>query len=257
MANPFPGMDPYLEGDLWTTVHTDLCAEIARQLSPRLRPKYRVLSTRRVVPTTYDVHTSEADRYYEVNATSCHSANAANSAVATTAPMVVDALLPEPIPHTSLEIHDTAQRRLVTCIELLLPTNKRGSGREEYAAKRLQILSGPANLMEIDLLRAGTRYPTVKPLPSAPYFVFVCRPGNRKKVELHPMALEQPLLEIPVPLLEGDRDVMLDLQHALRAIYDIFAYDALIDYSQAPVGPLSPEQTNWIEERLTESGRRT
>ena len=35
MPNPFPGMDPYLEGDLWTTVHTDLCAEIARQL--RLR----------------------------------------------------------------------------------------------------------------------------------------------------------------------------------------------------------------------------
>ena len=34
MPNPFPGMDPYLEGDLWTTVHTDLCAEIARQLAP-------------------------------------------------------------------------------------------------------------------------------------------------------------------------------------------------------------------------------
>ncbi len=49
MPNPFPGMDPYLEGDLWTAVHTDLCAEIARQLSPRLRPKYVALSTRRVV----------------------------------------------------------------------------------------------------------------------------------------------------------------------------------------------------------------
>ncbi len=49
MPNPFPGMDPYLEGDLWTTVHTDLCAEIARQLAPKLRPKYIALSTRRVV----------------------------------------------------------------------------------------------------------------------------------------------------------------------------------------------------------------
>lgn len=38
MPNPFPGMDPYLEGDLWTTVHTDLCAEVARQLTPKLRP---------------------------------------------------------------------------------------------------------------------------------------------------------------------------------------------------------------------------
>src|SRR5579872_1710337 len=49
MPNSFPGMDPYLEGDLWTTVHTDLCAEIARQLAPRLQPKYVALSTRRVV----------------------------------------------------------------------------------------------------------------------------------------------------------------------------------------------------------------
>jgi hypothetical protein len=33
MPNPFPGMDPYLEGDLWMSAHTDLCAEIARQLA--------------------------------------------------------------------------------------------------------------------------------------------------------------------------------------------------------------------------------
>ena len=49
MPSPFPGMDPYLEGDLWMTVHTDLCAEIARQLAPKLRPRYVALSTRRVV----------------------------------------------------------------------------------------------------------------------------------------------------------------------------------------------------------------
>jgi hypothetical protein len=49
MSNPFPGMDPYLEGDLWTSVHTDLSAEIARQLAPKVRPKYVVLTTRRVV----------------------------------------------------------------------------------------------------------------------------------------------------------------------------------------------------------------
>src|SRR5262249_35258255 len=49
MPNPFPRMGPYLEGDLWITVHTDLCAEIARQLAPKLRPKYVALSTRRVI----------------------------------------------------------------------------------------------------------------------------------------------------------------------------------------------------------------
>lgn len=40
MPNPFPGMDPYLEGPLWTTVRTSLVNEISRQLAPKLRPKH-------------------------------------------------------------------------------------------------------------------------------------------------------------------------------------------------------------------------
>ena len=37
----------------------------------------------------------------------------------------------------------------MTCIEVLSPTNKRGPGREEYAGKRFQVLSGAAHLVEI------------------------------------------------------------------------------------------------------------
>ncbi|RLT43090.1 MAG: DUF4058 family protein, partial [Chloroflexi bacterium] len=43
MPSPFPGMAPYLEGPLWTTLHFTLGAEIVRQLAPRLRPRYLVL----------------------------------------------------------------------------------------------------------------------------------------------------------------------------------------------------------------------
>jgi hypothetical protein len=32
MPSPFPGMDPYLEGSEWTSVHAELSSEIARQL---------------------------------------------------------------------------------------------------------------------------------------------------------------------------------------------------------------------------------
>jgi hypothetical protein len=39
MPSPFPGMDPYLEGALWTTVHFSLSAEIVRQLAPKVRPR--------------------------------------------------------------------------------------------------------------------------------------------------------------------------------------------------------------------------
>lgn len=33
-------MDPYLEGELWTTFHFAFGTEIVRQLAPRLRPRY-------------------------------------------------------------------------------------------------------------------------------------------------------------------------------------------------------------------------
>lgn len=36
MPSPFPRMDPYLEGSLWTTFHFSLAAEIVRQLAPRV-----------------------------------------------------------------------------------------------------------------------------------------------------------------------------------------------------------------------------
>ncbi len=216
MPNPFPGMDPYLEGDLWTTVHTDLCAEIARQLAPKLRPKYVALSTRRVVLAPPDENGALAEhRFPDVGVLTSHAPGPSPGAAIANAPLVLPASLPEPIPHVSVEIRDVAERRLVTCIEVLSPTNKRGPGREEYAAKRFQILSGAAHLVEIDLLRVGTRFPTAEPLPAVPYFVFISQAGRRHEVQVWPIALDQPLPVFPIPLLPGDPPVPLDLQQAL------------------------------------------
>jgi hypothetical protein len=249
-------MDPYLEGDLWTSVHTDLCAEIARQLAPKLRPKYVALSTRRVILTPPDESEGlPPQRFPDVGILSSHAPTSSSAAVIT-APLVVAVNFPEPIPHVSVEIRDVAKRRLVTCIEVLSPTNKRGPGREEYAGKRFQILSGDAHLVEIDLLRVGTRFPTVQALPAVPYFVFLSRAGRRSEVEVWPIALEQPLPPIPIPLLPEDAPVLLDLQQALGVVYDILGYDELIDYTQPPPGPFTPTETAWVEEQLLRAGRR-
>jgi Protein of unknown function (DUF4058) len=257
MPNPFPGMDPYLEGDLWTTVHTDLCAEIARQLAPKLRPKYVALSTRRVVLAPPDESEGlPGQRFPDVGILSSHGPSASAPAAVASAPLIVAANLPEPIPHISVEIRDVAERRLVTCIEVLSPTNKRGPGREEYAAKRWQILSGNTHLVEIDLLRAGTRFPTREPLPAVPYFVFVSLAEQRVVVEVWPIALELPLPTVMIPLLAGDAPVPLDLQQALHVIYDIIGYDEMVDYARPPTGPLAPAEANWIEEQLRRTGRR-
>ncbi len=257
MPNPFPGMDPYLEGDLWTTVHTDLCSEIARQLSPKLRPKYVALSTRRVVLAPADENGGVGGhRFPDVGILSSHAPSSAPAAAVASAPLILSANLPEPIPHISVEIRDVAERRLVTCIEVLSPTNKRGVGLEEYAAKRFQILSGDAHLVEIDLLRVGVRFPTNEPLPAVPYFVFVSWAGQRQKVQVWPIALAEPLPTVDVPLLEGDAPVKLDLQLALTVIYDIIGYDELVDYTRPPPGVLSPADAAWVGEQLHRSGRR-
>jgi hypothetical protein len=257
MPNPFPGMDPYLEGDLWTTVHTDLCAEIARQLSPKLRPKYVALSTRRVILAPPDETEAPApQRFPDVAVLSSRPPGSFAGAALASEPLILPADFPEPIPHVSVEIRDVAERRLVTCIEVLSPTNKRGPGREEYAGKRFQVLSGSAHLVEIDLLRAGSRFPTGQPLPAVPYFVFVSRAERRREVEVWPVALEQPLPAVKVPLLAGDADVPLDLQQALGTVYEIIGYDGLIDYRQPPPGPLTPPEAAWVEDQLRRAGRR-
>ncbi len=44
MASPFPGMNPYLENPTtWPNLHSRLIVVIANLLSPRIRPKYRVV----------------------------------------------------------------------------------------------------------------------------------------------------------------------------------------------------------------------
>src|SRR5437588_3378619 len=197
MPSPFPGMDPYLEGSLWMSVHSQLTAEIARHLAPQLRPRYLALTTERFVWSTPDevaVTTSGIYPDLSVAATRRDGATATQTAVAP-APLRIATVMPEPVPHTTVEIRDTANRRLVTAIEVLSPTNKRGDGRDEYLAKRARILPRTAHLVEIDLLRRGQRVPMREPLPQV--FVLVSRVEDRPMTDIVPIRLDEALPEFP------------------------------------------------------------
>ena len=217
VPSPFPGMDPYLEGSVWTSVHTGLAVEIARQLTPRLVPRYVALTQKRFVTAT------PSDDGFPAS---------------------------EAVPHVSVEVRDTAGRRLVTAIELLSPTNKRGDGRREYSEYRERPLLGPTHLLEIDLLREGHRPPMPQALPTRPYFVLLSRANRRPLTEVWPVSLDQPLPTVPVPLLDGDADVPLDLQQVFTAVYDGFRYDLIVDYTRPPEVPLRGAEAAWAEERL-------
>ncbi len=47
MSSPFPGMDPYLEGEMSQEFHATFINEMRAQLMPRLRPKYVALLAKR------------------------------------------------------------------------------------------------------------------------------------------------------------------------------------------------------------------
>jgi hypothetical protein len=164
--------------------------------------------------------------------------------------------MPTPIPHLTVEIRDAANRQLVTAIEVLSLTNKRGEGREEYLFKRRRILLSTAHLIEIDLLRQGQRVPMREPLPAAPYFVYLSRAEHRPMTDVFPIASSDPLPVVPVPLLGDDPDVPLDLQAALGNIYDLLGYDLAIDYSRPPETPVPQEQEAWLESVLRTAGLR-
>jgi hypothetical protein len=211
MPSPFPGMDPYLEGSTWMNFHGQLCAEIARQLGPKLRPRYLARLTERFFTGTS-----------------------------------VD----------SVEIRDRIERRLVTSIEVLSPSNKRGEGRQEYLAKRRRVLHSTSHLIEIDLLRTGQRVPMKDLLPKAPCYVYVGRFEIRPDTDVWPISLDRSLPQVPVPLLAKDPDVTLDLQLAFTSVYDLSDYDLEIDYTQRPDTPLSPEESDWLDSRLRTVGLR-
>lgn len=258
MPNPFPGMDPYLEGPFWLTFHNTLVNEIARQLAPKLRPKYFVLPQERIVLTVPDpIETSFAARIPDVSVYRSSPMRPEGQADVAAAPLILDAVVPEHLPEAYIEIRDAAERRLVTAIEVLSPTNKRGLGLAEYRKRRQEMLASDFHFVEIDLLRIGERFPLVRPLPSVPYFAFVSRVSRRPRVEIWPIPLEQPLPTVPVPLLPADPDVLLDLQQALRVIYDWFSYEQVVDHSGEPTVPLAADQQAWAEARLRAAGLRT
>jgi hypothetical protein len=250
-------MDPFLEGTRWPGFHHDLATEIKRQLTPRLLPRYFAdTSTFFLVDAGDEVEITQA-LYPDVGVGESLSQERAGSAVAIAGPPVRSRLvLPHRVPHSQVEIRDLKDRRLVAAIEFLSPTNKRGPGRRQYLRKRLQILRSTAHLIELDLLRHGRRLPwSLKP-PPASYYVYVSRATTRSEIDIWPIALAQPLPVVPVPLLNNDPDVPLDLQQAVTAVYDASRYDVLLNYADDPDVPLGADEAAWVDRLLKEKGCR-
>ena len=146
-------------------------------------------------------------------------------------------------------------KRLVTSIEILSLSNKTPGeqGRELYLRKQKEILSSKANLVEIDLLRAGEHVSAV-PLEAVTeacgefdYHVSVYCFDVLETFFVYPIRLEERLPPIAIPLLPGDLPVTLDLQAVFDRCYDAGPYSREVRYGEDAIVPaLGPDQAAWV-----------
>ncbi|HEX6985948.1 MAG TPA: DUF4058 family protein, partial [Planctomycetaceae bacterium] len=206
MPSPFPGMDPFIESQEWGDFHHSAIDVIREMLTPRLRGRYAARIERRIYVEHWDDPEPDLVIADVANVRDGHghvpAADADNVRLAT--PVTCLVAMPEERRESYIVVKDVEAGRVVTVIEILSPSNKRrGSGRKKYLAKRDEVLGSATHLVEIDLLRGGTRLPMRSALPPGDYFVIVSDAGRRPRSDVYAWRLPERMPGIPIPLATG------------------------------------------------------
>lgn len=256
MASPFPGMDPYLEGYLWADVHQALAAQLRKQLVPLVRPRYAVRLAVSMLNDQVPAHElgimyPDVEIVYPQAASERVIRETAATLSIAPAPMSIALTLPVQVRLVNVEIHDVASNKLVTSIEILSPSNKRQPGLSAYLAKRDELRAAGVHLLEIDLVRRGTRPWPADAVPETAYMAALIRAG-RIRAEVWPIGLRERLPTLPAPLLHPDADAPLDLQAALAVIYDEADYALTLSYDEpAPEPALPADAAAWAQGQVS------
>jgi hypothetical protein len=265
MPSPIPGMDPFLEDPaVFPDLHDNLIAELRNAINAQLPPPYYASSASRVW-----VEPSQRRVEPDVNVLRPERAGAGTAtrspvATAVARPPVVVRIPREEFHESYLDIYaKPGNERLVTTIEVLSLTNKTsgGEGRPQYLRKQREVLACKVNLVEIDLLRGGQHTTAVRLedalAKAGPFDYHVCIRAFEEPDDfvIYPMSLGERLPILAIPLLPGDGSVPVDLQTLLDRCYDTGLYQRRVPYAAgAPVPPLRPEQTAWVEQILRAKG---
>ena len=235
MPSPFPGMNPYLERpDVWNDFHDSFIPALRAALAPQLRPHYYA----RIEENLY-IHEPTAKERFPI----------VRSRIAM--PVVVEE---ERLPY--LEIRDRLNNEAVTVVELLSPSNKASSGRDQYLAKVRRILASRTNFVEIDLLRGHEKMPWDR-LPACDYYALVSRYADRQnrdpRADFWPLGVRDPLPTIPVPLRPEEAEPTIDLQAMLHRVYDTGGFSMFL-YAADPEPRLSAADAAWAAQLLRPPG---
>jgi hypothetical protein len=241
MRSPFPGMDPYLE-PFWSDVHHTMIVRASAAIQKQLpRDLVARIDVREFIEPIESWPRVEAE-WFQRRGGSLEGS--------------------EPERQGFIQILDRSSgRRVVTLIEILKPANKfPGAARDLYVKKQKELKAAGASLVEIDLLKPGTRvlsagFDLSPDGHRTPYAACVNRGWKPFEFEYYPIPLRERLPAIAIPLRQDD-DVALDLQAVLNECREQGLYVEDIDYSQQPDPPLEGDDISWADALLREHGLR-
>ena len=190
MPSPFPGMDPYLEAQgRWPGFHTALMAICSEVLNRDLPEPYVAQIDERL--SLVSAETPSSDRIPDVLVMRPDGADAAHDPMDRSAVGVLEPTTmllvkrTHEVRETWVEIYHLPEMELVTILEILSPSNKTGSGRGEYLAKRDTLIDQPVGLVEIDLLLSGSRLPLNPGVAPGSYYAIVAHPDQRPRAQVY------------------------------------------------------------------------
>jgi hypothetical protein len=148
-----------------------------------------------------------------------------------------------------LEIIELEGDEVVTVMELLSPTNKRaGTERDAYLTKRAEYVHSSVNVVEIDLLRGGTRPPVEQPTrPNTDYCITVCRAVALPRVDLWPFSIREEIPSVCIPLRGHQDEPQLNLRRCLDRVYDEHRFRQRAHYDREPIPPIRESDRDWVQ----------
>jgi hypothetical protein len=259
-------MDPYIESSgMWRNFHVNLLVKIQDALADLVPLHYLVRAEERSYLVLANEDEKETHEFYpdvrvldrETRPRKRGKRRAGSAGVAEAPlgpeqqPMKLLAFAETEVRETYIDLFTTEpELRLVTTIEVLSPTNKErsGHGRQLYLRKRQAALECGVHLVEIDLLRGGTRMPMRNPWPNSPYTLLVARANQGLSCDVWPAYFHLPLPSVPVPLAAPDEDVSLSLQPFVDSIYRRLRYPDTIDYEKSLIPPPTKPEAVWLNQ---------
>lgn len=262
MPSPFPGMDPWLEGEqTFPNLHERLTIFLQDAINAAL-PRGYVATTRNRVWVDDELRREPDVSLFGRDRNGARRPSDGGAAVATlTRSGLLTATAPTSDPHEEpyLEIRSTQGKRLVTAVEVVSRANKKpgDGGRTSYLQKQNEYRASSVNVVEIDLLRGGshvTAFPANQIPPGTDYHVSILVPTADATCFLAPIRLADRLPVVLVPLDWEIEPVPIDLQPVFDRCYDGARYPDLVRYDAPPDPPLTPDQAAWAAGILREKG---